>query len=56
MPIVDFNSKHLTRFLERLNRVDRSCFLMGDFNTNLMKINIECENSQFYNTMCSIFL
>ena len=28
---------------------------MGDFNINLMKINSESVNSQFYNTMCSYF-
>ena len=28
---------------------------MGDFNINLMKINSESDNSQFYNTMRSCF-
>ena len=28
---------------------------MGDFNINLMKINIESNNSQFYNTICPDF-
>ena len=55
MPIADFNSKYLTPLLEKLNREDKFCFLMGDFNINLMKINSESDNSQFYNTMCSYF-
>ena len=28
---------------------------MGDFNIDLVKINSESDNSQFYNTMCSYF-
>ena len=28
---------------------------MGGFNINLMKINSESDNSQFYKTMCSYF-
>ena len=55
MPIADLNSKHLTPLLEKLNREDKFCFLIGDFNINLMKINSESENLQFYNTMCSNF-
>ena len=34
MPITDFNSKYLTPLLEKLNREDKFCFLMGDFNIN----------------------
>ena len=48
-------TKYLTPLLEKLNREDKICFLMGDFNINLMKINSESDNSQFYNTMCSYF-
>ena len=56
MPIADFNSKYLTPLLEKLNREDKFCFLMGDFNINLMKINSESDSSQFYNTIWFIFL
>ena len=55
MPTADFNSKYLTPLLEKLNREDKFCFLMGDLNINLMKINSESDNLQFYNTMCSYF-
>ena len=55
MPIVDFNSKYLTPLLEKLNREDKFCFLMGDFNINLMKSNSESDNLQFYNSLCSCF-
>ena len=53
MPIADFSSKYLTPLLEKLNREDKFCFLMGDFNINLMKISSESDNYQFYNTLCS---
>ena len=53
MPIADFSSKYLTTLLEKLNREDKFCFLMGDFNINLMKISSESDNYQFYNTLCS---
>ena len=55
MPITHFNSKYLTPFLEKLNREDKFCFLMGDFNINLMKSNSESDSFQFYNSMCSCF-
>ena len=54
MPLADFNSKYLTLLLEKLNREHKFCFLNGDFNINLMKINSESDNLQFYNTMCSV--
>ena len=55
MPTADFNSKYLTPLLEKLNREDKFCFLMGDLNINLMKINSGSDNLQFYNTICSYF-
>ena len=55
MAIADFNSKYLTPLLEKLNMVDKFCFLMRDFNINLMKISNKSDNSQFHNTMCSLF-
>ena len=55
MPIADFNSKYLTPLLEKLNREDKFCFLMGDFNINLMKSNSESDNLQFYNSLRSCF-
>ena len=53
MTTADFNSKYLTPLLEKLNREDKFCFLMGDFNINSMKINSEYYNSLFYDTICS---
>ena len=55
MPITDFNSTYLTPLLEKINKEDKSCFLMGDFNIDLMKMDSKFDNSQFYNTMCWYF-
>ena len=55
MSIADFNSTHLIPLLEKLNKEDKLCFLMGDFNIDLMQMDSKLDNSQFYNTMCSYF-
>ena len=53
MSIADFNLIYLTPLLEKSNKEDKLCFLIGDFNIDLMKIDSKFDNSQFYNTMCS---
>ena len=58
MSIADFNLTYLTPLLEKLNKEDKlcfPCFLMSDFSINLRKMGSKCDNSQFYNTMCSCF-
>ena len=55
MSIADFNLTYLTPLLEKLNKEDKLCFLMGDFNIDLMKMDSKFGNSQFYNTVCSYF-
>ena len=55
MSTADFNLTYLTPLLEKLNKEDKLCFPMGDFNIDLMKMSSKLENSQFYSTMCSYF-
>ena len=55
MSIADFNSTYLTPLLEKLNKEDKLCFLVGNFNIDFMKMNSKFGNSQFYNIMCSHF-
>ena len=55
MSIADFNLTYLTPLLEKLNKEDKLCFLMGDFNIDLMKMDSKFDNSQFYNTIGSYF-
>ena len=55
MSIADFNLTYLTLLLEKLNKEDKLCFLMGDFNIDLIKMDSKLHSSQFYNTMCSYF-
>ena len=56
MSIADFDSTYLTPLLEKLNKEDKLCFLMGDFNIDLMKMDSMFDKSQFYKTTCSYFL
>ena len=46
MSIADFNLTYVTPLLEKLNKEEKLCFLIGDFN-------IKFDNSQFYDTVCS---
>ena len=39
MAVSDFDKNYLTPLLEKLNRKDKICFLMGDLNINLMILN-----------------
>ena len=55
MSIAEFNLTYITPLLEKLNKEDKSCFLMGDFNIDLMKMDSKFDNFQFYNTMGSYF-
>ena len=56
MSIADFDSTYLTPLLEKLNKEDKLCFLVGDFNIDLMKMDSMFDKSQFYKTTCSYFL
>ena len=53
MSIADFNLIYLTPLLEKSNKEDKLCFLIGDSNIDWMKIDSKFDNSQFYNIMCS---
>ena len=55
MSKADFNLTYLTPLLEKLNKEEKFCFLMGDFINGLMKMDSKFDNSQFYNTMSSYF-
>ena len=55
MLIADFNLTYLTPLLEKLNKEDKLCFLIGDFDIDLMKMDSKLDNSEFYKTMCSYF-
>ena len=56
MSISDFNSIYPTPLLEKSHKEDKLCFLMGDFNIDLMKMDCKFNNSKFYNAMRSYFL
>ena len=54
MSTANFNLTYHTPLLEKSNE-DKLCFLMGDFNIDLMKMNSKFDNSQFYNTIATYF-
>ena len=53
MSIAYLNSKSLKPTLRKSIREDKFYFFDGCLGINLMKINSESDNSQFYNTMYS---
>ena len=55
MSIAYLNSKSLNPTLRKSIREDKFDFFGGCLGINLMKINSESDNSQFYNTMCSYY-
>ena len=55
MPITEFNESFLCPLLEKLSQENKSCFLMGDFNINLLNTNTNNSISDFFNLMCSNF-
>ena len=49
----DFSDKHLTPMLDKLSKEDKLCFLMGDFNINLLNVESKPDVSEFHHIMSS---
>ena len=47
----DLFEEHLSDVLELINRENKKCFLMGDFNIDLLKYNINDNANNFINQM-----
>ena len=52
----EFNSHSLTNVLEKLSLENKTIVLLGDFNTNLLKYDIDTDISNFLDLMYSCFL
>ena len=50
MSIADFNSTYLTPFLEKLNKEDKLCFRMGEFNRPLNLVELRIHHNRILNT------
>ena len=53
MKLNDFNENFLDPLMEELSTKDKSVYLMGDFNIDLMKIDIDNNTSIFFDSMTS---
>ena len=55
MKISDFNNEYLTLLLAKILQEEKTCPLMGDFNTNLLNTDTDHNVSDFYNILSSNF-
>ena len=53
--ISDFNNEYLTPLLAKILQEEKTCPLMGDFNTNLLNTDTDHNVSDFYNILSSNF-
>ena len=56
MDIKEFNDFYLHPFLEKISNEKKNIFLMGDFNINLLNINIDNNVTEFFDIMASNLL
>ena len=55
MKISDFNNEYLTSLLAKILQEEKTCPLMGDFNTNLLNTDTDHNVSDFYDILSSNF-
>ena len=55
LKIYYFNAKYLTPLVAKILPEEKTCLLMGDFNTNLLNTDIDHDGSDFYDILSSIF-
>ena len=54
MKINDFDNEYLTPLLAKILQEEKTCLLMGNFNTNLLNTNTDHNVSDFYDILSSI--
>ena len=50
-----FNDEYLTPLLSRINKEEKICLLMGDFNKNLLRSDTKPQVSEFFDNLSSYF-
>ena len=55
LSVQEFSNFHLEPVLENISKENKKCVLMGDFNVNLLKIDINDSSNRFFNTLSSHF-
>ena len=53
MDLTDFNCNYLTELLENISKEQKSIFLHGDFNVNLLNHNEHNQTNEFLNSLAS---
>ena len=52
MDLTDFNCNYLNKPLENISKVQKSVFLLGDFNLNLLNYNEHSQTNEFFRFSC----
>ena len=55
MDLTDFNSNYLNNLLEKVSKEQKSVFLLGDFNINLLNYNVHSPTNEFLDSLASNF-
>ena len=53
MDLTDFNSNYVNSLLEKISKEQKSVFLLGDFNINLMNYNVHNPTNEFLDSLAS---
>ena len=53
MDLADFSSNYLNSLLEKISKEQKSVFLLGDFNINLMNYNVHNPTNEFLDSLVS---
>ena len=53
MDLTDFNCNYLNKLLENISKEQKSVFLLGDFNVNLLNYNEHNQTNEFLNSLAS---
>ena len=54
MDVTDFNRNYLNKLLEKISKEQKSVFLLGDFNVNLLNYNEHNQTNEFLDSLASI--
>ena len=53
MDLTDFNCSYLNILLEKISKEQKSIFLLGDFNVNLLNYNEHTQTNEFLDSVAS---
>ena len=53
MDLTDFNCNYLSKLLENISKEQKSIFLLGDFNVNLLNYNEHNQTNEFLDSLAS---